>query len=185
MLKNQVAIGVDGFITYSIENGWKGKDWFVEPIKVNDSGVINPGYAVDQVRLCTEFSEKKQILLQHLVDLHEAAEAVDWGTVRFAAERPEDTTRVLRPSVWHSPVYRAVTKQLFAPEERGELAYEIEGLADTGSSVIDFDVTHLSRDERLLRWNLLNALAPLAMASAHRQFCLGKPGCHKSWRYCA
>jgi hypothetical protein len=185
VLNNQIAIGVDSFVTYPGAEDREIEDSFVCTQEVNGSGVIHPGYAVDQIRLCTEFSGEKRILLKQILALQEAAEAVDCGIVRFLPKRLEGSTRVLRPSVWNSPVYKAVTKQLFAPEEGGILASEIEGLADTGSSVIDFDVTHLSNEERLLRWNLLNALAPIAMASAHDKFCLGKPGRHKSWRYCA
>lgn len=184
MTQNAVAIGVDVFITYpGIED--REEDSFAEARKISGFGVINPGYALDQIRLCTEFSGGNKVLLQQLLSLHGAAEAVDFCTVWFTPSRPEGSIRVLRPTVWGSPIYKSVTRQLFAPEEGGDLAYEIEGLADTGSSVLDFDVSHLSQEERLLRWNLLNALAPLAMASAHSQFYLGQPGRHKCWRYCA
>ncbi len=187
MLYNQVAIGADSFFVHDPEVRGQSRthDEFATPREINSYGAIYPGYAIDQVRFCTKFSRQKKVLLGQILFLRDVAESMGSEIITFSAHRPRGSTRLLRPTVWNNPVYKAVTNQLYAPNEGGVLAREIEGLADIGSCVLDFDVTHLRAEDRLLRWNLLNALAPLAMASAHRQFGVGKIGRHKCWRYCA
>ncbi len=142
-------------------------------------GSVVPAYATDQVRLCTVASSGGDSLKDHLLRLQDFIEAQGDGLITFDPVRRPGNRRRLRPVVSRDPAYL----DLLGLKKVADKNQVLRGLADTGSTLIDFDVSKLPREEKLLCLNLLNAAAPTFLQVVQIECQLSRSGRHRVWQY--
>ncbi len=127
------------------------------------AGVIHPGYASDQVRLCTGFSNDSGTLQGELNVLREKVERVTLGSVLYSAARQTEYPSEAQSSFWQRSEIRALTMPLHDPTEGNSHSTDLYQLAHTASCVVDIDVSNQSPSKRILLWNRLNAVSPCVL----------------------
>lgn len=177
-LAHEVALAIHGFYD-------GGEIHLPSPIEVFGAGVIRPGWAMDQIQVCSSSTKETAVLLQSFAKLNEFLYERSLGVPIYRVNRHANKTRVLRESRWWHPHTQSLVKPLYAPDEFAGEAGQLIRMADLGFTTIDFDVTKYRPEAQLLRLNLLNLVGPAVLAHLHsKQYLLSRQDKrHELWRY--
>ncbi len=175
---HKIALGIDCFLSEARRLGGAA-----QVVDIYGTGRLVPGYAADQIRLCSEFSNDPSALQAMLVTLGSKAERLVQGKLMFSSARPLGQERKPQVAFWEAPEVRALTMPLHDPSEGNSHSTDLYQLGDSGTCVVDFDVTEQDDVGRLLRYNLLNAVAPVVLQYSHQHYNLPRVGRHRALRY--
>lgn len=160
MLNHNIEVGLEVRLDDVFSQDTRNQ--FARVVKIDSYGEVRPGFAEEQIRLCTPATRSEYDLAGRLLGLKEGVESCTHGRVTYHVGDNE----VARPrlALWDSHPYKALLNFLQAPDEGGKYAAELLGMANTNALIVDFDVTE--DESQLLKLNLLNLLAPTVLSLA-------------------